>query len=64
MWWPNESLYRDWSIASVLRDWKDPAKRSAIWQLWFNRDYTQYAIAFNNPSLTLATWSPSDTARM
>ena len=64
MWWPNESLYRDWSVASVLRDWKDPAKRSAIWQLWFNRDYTQYASAFNNPSLTLATWSPSDTARM
>jgi len=64
MWWPNESLYRDWSIASILRDWKDPAKRSAIWQLWFNRDYTQYAVAFNNPSLTLATWSPSDVARM
>ncbi len=64
MWWPNESLYRDWSISSVLRDWKDPAKRSAIWQVWFNRDYTKYAIAFNNPSLTLATWSPSDTARM
>ena len=64
MWWPNESLYHDWSLASVLRDLKDPAKRSAIWQLWFNRDYTQYAIAFNNPSLTIATWSPSDTARM
>jgi len=64
MWWPNESLYRDWTLASVLRDWKDPAKRSAIWQVWFNRDYTEYAIAFNNPSLTLATWSPSDTARM
>ena len=64
MWWPNESLYRDWSFSSVLSDWKDPAKRSAIWQLWFNRDYSEYAIAFNNPSLTLATWSPSDTARM
>ena len=64
MWWPNESLYRDWSLASLLRDWKDPAKRSAIWQVWFNRDYTEYAVAFNNPSLTLSTWSPSDTARM
>ena len=64
MWWPNESLYRNWSLGSVMNDWKDPAKRSAIWQLWFNRDYTQYATAFNNPSLTLATWSPSDTARM
>lgn len=64
MWWPNESLYRNWSLKSVLTDWKDPAKRSAIWQLWFNRDYRQYAVAFNNPSLTLATWSPSDVARM
>lgn len=64
MWWPNEALYRDWSLGSVLRDWKDPAKRSAIWQLWFNRDYSEYAVAFNNPSLTLATWSPSDLARM
>ena len=64
MWWPNEALYRDWTLSSVLRDWMDPAKRAAIWELWFNRDYAKYAVAFNNPSLTLATWSPSDLARM
>ena len=64
MWWPNESLYRNWTINSVLSDLKSPAKRSALWQLWFNRDYTQYAAAFNNASLTLSTWSPTDTARM
>ena len=29
-----------------------------------NRDYTQYALAYNNPSLTVATWSPSDTMKM
>ena len=23
MWWPNEALYRDWTLSSVLRDWMD-----------------------------------------
>ena len=64
MWWPNEDLYRGWTFNKVLNDLKDPAKRSALWSLWFDRDYTQYANAFSNSSLTLATWSPSDTARM
>lgn len=64
MWWPNESLYRDWSLSRIWDDLKSPAKRSALWELWFNRDYTEYAVAFNNTSLTLATWSPADNARM
>ena len=64
MWWPNEELYRNWSLKRVWDDLKSPTKRSALWQLWFDRDYTQYALAFNNPSLTLATWSPADNARM
>ncbi len=64
MWWPNEDLYRNWSLSRILDDLKSPAKRSALWELWFNRDYTEYAVAFNNPSLTLATWSPADNARM
>ena len=61
MWWPNEALYRDWTFSSVLRDWMDPAKREAIWQIWFNRDYTEYASVTGNTSLTLATWSVSYT---
>ena len=64
MWWPNENLYRDLSLTRVVEDLKSPAKRSALWDWWFNRDYTEYALAFNNPSLTLATWSPADNARM
>ena len=64
MWWPNENLYRDLSLTRVVEDLKSPAKRSALWEWWFNRDYTEYALAFNNPSLTLATWSPADNARM
>ena len=64
MWWPNEELYRNWSLSRIWEDLKTPAKRSALWKLWFDRDYTDYALAFNNPSLTLATWSPADNARM
>ena len=64
MWWPNEDLYRNWSLSRIMDDLSSPAKRSALWQLWFNRDYSEYALAFNNPSLTLATWSPADNARM
>ena len=64
MWWPNEDLYQNLSLSRILGDLKSPAKRSALWELWFNRDYTEYSLAFNNPSLTLATWSPADNARM
>lgn len=64
MWWPNEDLYRGWTFNKVWNDLKDPAKRSALWSLWFDRDYTQYANAFGNRSLTLATWSPADNAKM
>lgn len=64
MWWPNEELYRNWTFKKVINDLKDPAKRAGIWDLWFNRDYSKYASAFGNPSLTLANWSPADGARM
>ena len=64
MWWPNEELYRNWTFKRVWGDLTDPVKRSALWEVWFNRDYTDYARAFNNPGLTIASWSPSDGARM
>ena len=64
MWWPNEEIYRRWTVKKVFNDLKDPAKRAGIWDLWFNREYSTYAAAFGNPSLTLANWSPADTARM
>ncbi len=63
MWWPMEA-YRNQSFASVWQMLKAPAMRSALWEIWFNRDYTQYAAATGDGSLTLATWSPSDLLRM
>jgi len=64
MWWPNEALYRNWTVKKIWEDLKDPLKRAALWDVWFNRDYSSYAVVFNNPGLTLANWSPSDSARM
>ena len=63
MWWPMEA-YRNQSFASVWQMLKAPAMRSALWEIWFNRDYSQYAAATGDGSLTLATWSPSDLLRM
>ena len=64
MWWPNEELYRNWTLQRVWDDLRDPAKRAALWKVWFNREYSDYARVFNNSGLMLATWSPADTARM
>jgi len=63
MWWPMEA-YRNQSFGSLWQMLKNPAMRSALWEIWFNRDYTQYAAATGDGSLTLATWSPSDLLRM
>ena len=63
MWWPTE-FYRNQTLSTIWTDLTNPAMRSALWQIWFNRDYTEYAAVTGNTSLTLATWSPSDLLRM
>lgn len=64
MWWPHQQIYENLSFTKVFNDLKVPAKRAALWQIWLNGDYTQYGVAYNDPSVSLATWSPSDVARM
>ena len=63
MWWPTE-FYRNQTLSTIWTDLTNPAMRSALWQIWFNRDYTEYASVTGNNSLTLAAWSPSDLLRM
>jgi len=63
MWWPMED-YRNQTLQSVWTMLKDPAIREGLWQIWFNRDYSQYATATGKTSLTLATWSPASAYRM
>jgi DNA-binding beta-propeller fold protein YncE len=42
----------------------NPAVRSAVWQIWLNRDYTQYAALQKSTTFTLANWQPSNRMRM
>jgi DNA-binding beta-propeller fold protein YncE len=35
----------------------DPVVRHAIWQIWFNRDYTAWAALKNSDGYTLTNWS-------
>jgi predicted membrane-bound mannosyltransferase/sugar lactone lactonase YvrE len=63
IWWPNQDYYdltwdRIWSALT------NPEMRSALWQIWLNRDYTKYAEVTGNGSLTLPTWQPSDRMRL
>jgi sugar lactone lactonase YvrE len=39
----------------------DPAVRHSIWEIWYNRDFTEYAKLRDSGSFTLTTWSPAET---
>ncbi len=36
---------------------------SAVWQIWFNRDYTEWAALKNDDSFTLTNWGVADRMR-
>jgi uncharacterized protein (TIGR03663 family) len=59
MVWPNQDYFNlTWSrITGVL---SNPGLRSAIWQIWINRDYSEYAAVTNETGFTVPGWSPSD----
>jgi predicted membrane-bound mannosyltransferase/DNA-binding beta-propeller fold protein YncE len=63
IWWPNQDYYNlTWErIKNAITD---PVMRSALWQIWLNRDYTEYAEVTSNGNLTLPTWQPSDRMRL
>jgi sugar lactone lactonase YvrE len=42
----------------------DARVRDAVWQIWFNRDYTKYAALEGRSGLTLPTWSPAGRMRL
>jgi sugar lactone lactonase YvrE len=61
--WPNE----DYNHLTWDRIWgalSSPDYRAALFQIWFNRDYTEYATLTNSTSFTDATWQPSNPLRM
>jgi DNA-binding beta-propeller fold protein YncE len=63
MWWPNQD-YFNLDRPRVLNAITNPSIRDGIFDIWFNRDYTQYAQAIGSTSMTLTTWQPADQMRL
>lgn len=42
----------------------NPGMRSALFQIWLNKDYSKYSQIKGRSDLTVSTWSPSDPIRM
>jgi predicted membrane-bound mannosyltransferase/sugar lactone lactonase YvrE len=57
IWWPDQDYY-DLTWARIWNAISDAEMRSAIFQIWLNRDYTQYA-ALVNKDLSLPNWEPA-----
>jgi len=56
-----EYLVRAWGHLSPF--FTDANVRSAIWQIWFNRDFTQYAALKNSSAFTLENWNTASRMR-
>lgn len=57
--WPNQD-YFSLTWPRILNAITNPAMRAAIFQIWLNRDYSEYAAVTGENGLTLSSWQPSD----
>ena len=62
MWWPNQDYYNlTWErIKNAITN---PAMRSALFQIWLNRDFTEYGQVVER-DMTLPNWQPAEVMRM
>jgi predicted membrane-bound mannosyltransferase/sugar lactone lactonase YvrE len=58
LWWPMMD-YTNLTYERVKNAVSNPQMLEALFDIWFNKDYTLYAKITNNQSLTLETWQPS-----
>jgi len=63
LWWPMQDYWNlNWDrISSAL---KDQNMRQALFNIWFDRDYSLYSQVNDNQHLTLETWLPSEKMRL
>lgn len=62
LWWPNQDYFGlTWErIWNALRD---PQMRSALFEIWLNRDYTSYAELLGR-DMSAPNWSPAARMRL
>ncbi len=58
MVWPNQD-YFNLTWARFKDALTNPSMRAALWQIWFDRDYSQYAESAGKTGLTVSDWNPS-----
>jgi predicted membrane-bound mannosyltransferase/DNA-binding beta-propeller fold protein YncE len=62
IWWPDQDYYNlTWE--KIKTSIVNPHMRVAIFQIWYNRDYTKYA-ELKGKDLSLQNWEPSDRMRL
>lgn len=62
MWWPMQD-YFDLTWERIRNAVVSPEYRRALWEIWFNRDYTAYG-QLTGADYSLEHWSPSDRMRL
>lgn len=65
MVWPMQDYFiNDTPItARVWNNLTDPARRQALWDIWWDRDYTKYG-ELSGATFDLAQWNPADRMRL
>lgn len=62
LWWPMQD-YMNLTWERISNALSSTDIRQALFNIWFNRDYTEYAAVNNNDYLTLNNWLPSERMR-
>ena len=63
MVWPNQD-YFNLTWARIKAALTNPSMRAALWQIWIDRDYSQYADVTGKTGLTVPDWNPSDKMQL
>ena len=62
IWWPNQD-YFDLTWERLINAITDPQLRQAIFKIWWNRDYSEYA-QITGKDMSLSNWYPSGRMRL
>ena len=63
LWWPSQAYY-NLTLQRARNALSNPDMRTALWEIWFNRNYEPYATLTNVNTLTIENWQPSDSFQM
>jgi len=63
LWWPMQD-YWNLTWERITNAFSKPDMRQALFDIWFNRDYSLYAEITNNKNLTLPNWLPSEKMKL